>query len=147
MQRIAADFQTSPYAVYDMPLPTGEEEIRELTTVFADTQLFFAVLLGGVMIGYVCFHEENGRYDLGYCFHSGYHGNGYAYESCSALMEYLAKERDVKAFTAGTARKNTPSCRLLERLGFVLEGTETLSFHKDADGNDIAFEGGIFVKA
>ena len=146
MQRIAADFQKSPYAVYDMPLPTEKREIKDLTQKFADTQMFFAVVLDDVMIGYICFHEENESYDLGFCFHSDYQGNGYAYESCSALMEHMTKGRGVKAFTAGTALKNTPSCKLLGRLGFVLENTETLSFHKDQSGNDITFEGGIYRK-
>ena len=146
MQRIAADFRKSEYAIYDMPLPVEEQEIKALTRQFAQSHLFFAVMLDEDMIGYVCFHEEDGNYDLGYCFHSDYQGKGYAYESCSALMEHVAKTRAPKAFTAGTALKNVPSCKLLGKLGFVLQGTETLSFHKDEEGNDIAFEGGLFVK-
>lgn len=146
MQAIASDFKESQYAVYDMPLPTEEQAIKELTKKFADTKLFFAVMLEGVMIGYICFHAEDGNYDLGFCFHSYYQGKGFAYESCTAIMEYMEKERAVKVFTAGTALKNAPSCKLLEKLGFVLESTETLSFHKDENGNDITFEGGVFRK-
>ena len=71
---------------------------------------------------------------------------GYAYEACTAMMEYMATERDVKAFTAGTALKNAPSCKLLQKLGFAWADTETLSFHKDECGNDIVFEGGVFRK-
>ena len=146
MQTIAADFRKSEYAIYDMPLPVEEQEIQALTRQFAESHLFFAVMLGEGMIGYVCFHEEGGNYDLGYCFHSDFQGKGYAYESCSALMEHIAKTCSPKAFTAGTALKNVPSCKLLKKLGFVLQGTETLSFHKDEEGNDIVFEGGLFVK-
>ena len=29
-------------------------------------------------------------------------------------------------------------------LGFKLIGKEKVSFHKDADGNDIVFDGGVF---
>ena len=36
--------------------------------------------------------------------------------------------------------------KLLEKLGFVLTETESLSFHKDEHGKDIVFEGGIFIK-
>lgn len=57
----------------------------------------------------------------------------------------MAKDRNVTAFTAGTALKNTPSCKLLGKLGFALVGTETLSFHKDENGKDITFEGGNFI--
>ena len=146
MQRIAVDFQKSEYAIYDMPLPTRDKEIKALTTQFAESHLFFAAILDKIMIGYVCFHEDNGIYDLGYCFHSDYQGKGYAGEACCAVMEYIKKTRSVKAFSSGTALRNIPSLRLLERLGFVLHKTEKLSFHKDENGNDIVFTGGIFIK-
>lgn len=98
------------------------------------------------MIGYVCFHREGDSYDLGYCFRSDCHGKGYAYEACAALLRYMTEKRNVKVFTAGMALKNLPSCRLLGKLGFVLEKTETLSFQRDENGNDITFEGGVFIK-
>lgn len=67
------------------------------------------------LVGYVCFHREGEAYDLGYCFHSAYQGQGYAWESVSALLEYLASQ-GAAVFTAGTALDNLPSRRLLERL-------------------------------
>lgn len=146
MQKIAADFRKSEYAIYDMPLPVEDGEIIALTRQFAETQMFYAVLLHDVMIGYICFHEDNGKYDLGYCFHSDYQGRGYAFESCCAMMNYLSDKQGIKIFTAGTALENKPSRKLLERLGFTLQKTERLSFQKDINGNDITFEGGIFIK-
>ena len=146
VQNIALDFQKSEYAVYDMPLPVRDEEIKALTKQFAESHLFFAVMLEKNMIGYICFHEDNGIYDLGYCFHSDYHGKGYASEACRAVMEYIKKTGAVKAFSSGTALKNIPSRRLLEKLGFVLTKTENISFNKDQNGNDIVFEGGSFIK-
>lgn len=146
MKKIITDFRKSKYAIYDMPLPTGDVEIAALTRKFAETNLYYAVLIHDVMIGYICFHEDNGIYDLGFCFHSDYQGKGYAFESCFAMMEYMAKQRKVNIFTAGTALENKPSCKILERLGFKLQKKEMLSFHKDADGNNITFEGGIFIK-
>lgn len=146
MQKISIDFRKSEYVIYDMPLPIESETIKQLTKQFVESQLFFAVMLDEAMIGYVCFHEENGNYDLGYCFHSDYHGKGYAYEACTAAMEHMLKTREIKAFTAGTALKNIPSCKLLEKLGFILTHTEELSFHKDDAGNDIIFEGGLYRK-
>lgn len=146
MQKIAADFRKSEYAVYDMLLPVSDAEIIALTEQFAETGLFYAVLIHDVMIGYICFHQNDGKYDLGFCFHSAYQGRGYAFESCSAVLKYISEARNVKTFTAGTALKNTPSCKLLEKLGFTLQKTERLSFRKDTRGNDITFEGGIFIK-
>lgn len=141
MQKVFIDFNNSKYAIYDMPLPTEDEESKALTKRFADSNLFFAVFLkeSNDMIGYVCFHKEGDTYDLGYCFHSAYHSNGYAYESTDALVKYFADKYSVNHFTAGTAIDNTPSCRLLEKLGFTCVSTETVSFD-----NVFSFQGGNF---
>lgn len=149
MKKIAADFEKSPYVIYDRPLPTEDSEIFALTKQFADTKAFYAVFLQNTpdMIGYICFHTEGGICDVGYCFHSAFHKKGYAYESISALMENLHRHHSIQKFTAGIVLQNVPSRKLLERLGFTLVGTETLSFYKDAEGKDITFEGGIFSKS
>lgn len=141
MKNIFTDFNNSRYAVYDMPLPTEDEEAKSLTKRFAESNLFFAVFLKGSrdMLGYVCFHKEGDIYDLGYCFHSAYHSKGYAYESTKALIEYFVAEYGAAGFTAGTAIDNIPSCRLLEKLGFVCVSTETVSFD-----NVFSFQGGNF---
>lgn len=142
MKRIFEDFRHSDYAVYDAPLPEKEEEIKALTKSFADSQGFFAVFLqaSGKMIGYVCFHQEKDSYDLGYCFHSAYHGHGYAFESGTQLIRYFQEHNGAKTFTAGTALDNLPSCQLLKKLGFVCVSTEIISF----DGT-FSFQGGNFV--
>ena len=142
MKEIFADFNNSRYAVYDMPLPIEDEEVKSLTRRFAESNLFFTVFLkeSSDMIGYVCFHKNGDKYDLGYCFHSAYHSKGYAYESTRLLVEYFIDQCGVTLFTAGTAIDNIPSCRLLEKLGFVCVSTETISFD-----NTFSFQGGNFV--
>ncbi|MDD6283847.1 MAG: GNAT family N-acetyltransferase [Firmicutes bacterium] len=142
MKNIFIDFNNSKYAVYDMPLPTEDEEIKALIKKFVESNMFFTVFLkeSRDMIGYVCFHKDGGTYDLGYCFHSLYHSKGYAYESTKALIEYYVDECGATGFTAGTAIYNTPSCRLLEKLGFVRASTETVSFD-----NVFSFQGVNFV--
>ncbi|MBQ7343805.1 MAG: GNAT family N-acetyltransferase [Clostridia bacterium] len=141
MQKVFIDFNNSKYAIYDMPLPTEDEESKTLTKRFADTKLFFAVFLknSNDMIGYVCFHKNGDKYDLGYCFHSAYHSNGYAYESADALIKYITTEYGANHFTAGTALDNKPSCKLLKKLSFICISTETVSFN-DA----FSFQGGNF---
>lgn len=142
MKNIFIDFNNSKYAVYDRPLPTEDEETKALIKKFVESNLFFAVFLkgSGDMIGYVCFHRAGNIYDLGYCFHSVYHANGYAYESTKALIKYCVDECGAAGFTAGTALDNTPSCKLLEKLGFVCASTETVSFD-----TVFSFRGGSFV--
>lgn len=148
MQKIFIDFGKSPYVIYDSPLPVEDAGAKQLTAQFADSKLFFAVFEKGSaeMLGYVCFHKAEEGYDMGYCFHSKGQGKGYALESCRAMMDYFYREQGVKVFTAGTAIKNTPSCRLLAKLGFECLSTRTFSFHKDSQGEDIPFEGGHFVR-
>lgn len=147
LQRIVIDFGNSKYRIYDMHFPTEDHAIQELVKRLVDSHLFFVVYLQGMpdMIGYICFHNNSGQYDLGYCFHSDYNGNGYGFESCLAVMNYMKQFRGAEGFTAGTALLNTPSCKLLEKLGFVCKDTEELSFHKDKLGNNIIFQGGNFV--
>ena len=72
--------------------------------------------------------------------YSSCRGNGYAFESLKALINYFADKYKVNVFTAGTALKNVPSCRLLEKLGFQCVSEEQVSF----DGK-FYFQGGNFV--
>lgn len=140
LQDLWADFGRSPYAAYDAPLPTDAEGAKALTKRFVDSGLFFAVCLSSRIIGYVGFHMANGQYDLGYCFHTAYHGKGYAYESVKALIDRFTRECPKAEFTAGTALENAPSCSLLKKLGFTCLSTETMSF----DGQ-FFFQGGHFL--
>ena len=142
IKNIFVDFNNSEYAVYDMPLPTEDEEAKLLIKRFAESNLFFAVFLkeSDDLLGYICFHKDGDSYDFGYCFHSAYHSKGYAHESTKALIEYFANECGAIQFTAGTAIDNIPSCKLLEKLGFVCISTETVSFD-----NSFSFQGGNFV--
>ena len=106
--------------------------------------MFFAVRNQKEMLGYIEFHKNNDGYECGYCFHSKFHGMGYAKESMQMLMEWLSKDGS-KRFAAGTALDNLPSVKLLTSLGFRKTGEEKVSFYKDEKGEDIYFDGGIFM--
>ena len=130
LQEIWRDFARSPYHVYDRPLPTDALGTHALARHFAGTGLAFGVRLAEsqVLAGYVCFHRAG----------EAYQGQGYAWESVSALLEYLASQ-GAAVFTAGTALDNLPSRRLLERLGFALVSTEQVAFVEN-----FSFLGGCF---
>ena len=142
MKSLFIDFNNSKYAAYDRPLPTEDMEVETLTKEFVESNLFFAIHLlnDSQMIGYVCFHKDAEKYDLGYCFHSAFHSNGYAYESTKALIDYFVQKYNAATFTAGTAIDNTPSCKLLEKLGFECASTEYLSFREG-----FSFKSGNFI--
>ena len=145
---IWVDFNSSEYAQYDTPHITEDANVQariaKWAAVSSGTEhMFFAICLDETVIGYIAFNIRENGYEIGYCFHSAYHSKGYAKESMLALFDYL-RIIGITKFSAGTAINNTPSVKLLTSLGFKLVEHEKVSFYKDADGNDIVFDGGIF---
>ena len=142
------DFNASEYAQYDTPHITEDANVQARIAKWASANngtehMFFAICLDETVIGYIAFNIRENGYEIGYCFHSAYHGKGYARESMLALFEYL-RTLGITKFSAGTGLNNMPSVKLLTSLGFKLVEQEKVSFYKDAEGNDIVFDGGIF---
>ena len=149
IKEIWVDFNTSALSQYDKPHITDDADVQPRIAKWAAANsgtehMFFAVCLDDTVIGYIAFNIRENGHEIGYCFHSAYHGKGYAKESHLALIDYM-RELGIKRLTAGTAINNTPSVSLLKSLGFELIETEKVSFYKDADGNDIVFDGGVFA--
>lgn len=145
---IWVDFNASAFSRYDKPHITDDADVRERIAKWANANsgtqhMFFAICLGDTVIGYSAFHARENGYEFGYCFHSAFHGKGYAKESHLALFDHM-RTLGVTRLTAGTALHNTPSVALLTSLGFNLIATEKVSFYQDADGKDIVFDGGVF---
>lgn len=148
IKEIWVDFNASPLSQYDTPHNIEDENVCARISRWAAANsgtehMFFAICLNDIVMGYITFNIRESGYEIGYCFHSAYHGKGYAKESLMALFDHM-RELGITRLTAGTAMKNTPSVALLKSLGFTLTGTEKVSFYKDADGNPIVFDGGIF---
>ncbi|MBQ9163066.1 MAG: GNAT family N-acetyltransferase [Clostridia bacterium] len=148
IREIWLDFGRSECAMYDIPHDTDADSVRRRIERWASMSesmkhIFFAVCLGDALIGYVAFNARDVGYEIGYCFHSAYHKQGYAKESVSALIKHFAR-MGVTRFSAGTALANTSSVNLLKSLGFKLTDTEKVSFYKDTNGQDIVFDGGVF---
>lgn len=150
IQAIWVSAAKSMSAQYDWPNDLDDDSVQTRVAdldLFAesDAHVFLAVCLKNRVIGYFSLNESGEGYELGYCFHSDFHGKGYARESLRAVLRFL-RDRDIPFVEAGTALRNTPSLRLLRSLGFELRGTEKVSFYQDAEGKDIFFDGGIFVR-
>ena len=56
--------------------------------------------------------------DLGFALLKEYEGNGYAYESATAVMQYASVGLRIKKLAAITDPENASSIKLLEKLGF-----------------------------
>lgn len=145
---IWVDFNTSALSRYDKPHITDDADVQQRIAKWAaansgTAHMFFAVCLDEAVIGYIAFNIRENGYEIGYCFHSAYHGKGYAKESLLTLIEYMPS-LGIKRLTAGTALLNRPSVGLLNALGFERIKTEKVSFYKDAAGKDLVFDGGVF---
>ena len=147
---VISDFNASSFSQYDTPHNTDDADVQRRIARWAafggsTEHMFFAVCLESAVIGYVAFNIRENGHEIGYCFHSAYHGKGYAKESFQALFDYV-RALGINKLTAGTGLDNTPSVALLKSLGFKLIETEMVSFYKDDKGNDIVFDGGVFER-
>ncbi len=82
----------------------------------------------GKMIGSVGLHPEIHRNNpyarmLGYVLNADYWGNGYVPEAARALIDYGFKEMDLDLISCLCYDYNQRSRRVIEKLGFTLEGT------------------------
>ena len=80
----------------------------------------------GSFIGWVSLTRWNPDYRsaaLGYCYTEDSWGHGYASEAARALVRWAYETLDLNRLQAETDTRNTASARVLEKLGFVREGT------------------------
>ncbi len=66
---------------------------------------------------------EHGVWDLGYALAQRWHGRGYGTEFVGALTDLAFRDRGAQRVFADAFEGNLPSRRVLEKNGFVLEGT------------------------
>ena len=86
------------------------------------------------VIGYIIFNEyEDKVYELGWIFNKMYWGNGYAYESCKAVIKYAFSEMKIHKIFSETI-DNIKSVNLMKKLGMQLEGIQK-SHTTDNHGN------------
>jgi RimJ/RimL family protein N-acetyltransferase len=96
-----------------------------------------AVEHGGAVVGDVAVHlDERGAVaEIGYTLHPDQQGQGLASEAVGAVVDALLAD-GVHRVEAGVDPRNLPSRRLLERLGFVREGTARQVFPSGATWDD-----------
>lgn len=88
----------------------------------------------GRMIGYILFNAyEESVYEIGWIFNQDFWRQGYAYESCKAVIDYAFNVLDAHKIFA-EAIDGVKSVGLMKKLGMQLEGIQR-SHTKDNDGN------------
>lgn len=121
------------------PMTLAEAESNLEWRISTDEMIAVELKATGKMIGNVYLGKRDfDSLEIGYVFNKRYQRNGYAKESCKALIE--------KAFTDGVHRiyaecdpQNESSWKLLEALGFEREAhlRQNVYFWKDEDDNPI----------
>lgn len=78
----------------------------------------------GQLIGHMVFHPwfAPRTYEIGWVFHSGWHGRGYATEAASALLDYGFRELGLHRVIATCQPENPASYRVMEKMGMRREG-------------------------
>jgi len=66
---------------------------------------------------------DHRRASLGYCFADSAWGHGYATEAARGLLRWAFDTLDLNRVQAETDTRNVASARVLEKLGFMREGT------------------------
>ncbi|MFD4639642.1 GNAT family N-acetyltransferase [Lentzea sp. NPDC058436] len=82
---------------------------------------FFVVELDGSMVGIVSFDVVDEERLLGYLFLPSVWGRGFAYEACSAALDWYAAAHPDEPLASITQTANTASMRLLAKLGFTAD--------------------------
>ena len=86
------------------------------------------------MIGYILFNEmDEGIYELGWFFNRSFWRQGYAYESCKAVIDYAFGELKAHKVFSETIDA-VKSIGLIEKLGMKLESIQTHQT-EDTHGN------------
>jgi RimJ/RimL family protein N-acetyltransferase len=80
----------------------------------------------GTFIGWCSLNGWNRDYrsaTLGYCYYEATWGYGYATEAARAVLQWAFDTLDLNRVQTETDTRNVASARVLEKLGFVREGT------------------------
>ena len=99
---------------------------REFAETGTGTRLAVERLSDGSFIGWCSLTRWNADYRsaaMGYCYEELSWGQGYATEAARALLVWAFDSLDLNRVQAETDTRNVPSARVLEKLGFVREGT------------------------
>ena len=124
-----------------VPYPYTENDaadfINAMLSADPDKTFAFAITLDDKVIGSIgVFRQENIHYrtaELGYYIGEKYWGNGYMTEAVKQASGFVFENSDIIRIYAEPFAYNTGSCRVLEKAGFVYEGTLRSNAYKNGN--------------
>lgn len=125
-----------PYEVHTM------DQAKETAVKRASNESFYGVCLKktGKLIGNLYLSKADfDTWELGYVFNRSYQGQGFAYESAKALLDYAFEHLGARRIVAMCNPDNHRSWKLMERLSMRREGLlmQNIYFKKNEDGEPI----------
>ncbi|WP_242275194.1 GNAT family N-acetyltransferase [Bacillus cereus group sp. BfR-BA-01445] len=111
-------------------IPEGvftEEDTRNFVNknMGENAKNFPVILIGeNILIGHIVFHKYFGEHtsEIGWVFNPKYFNKGYASEAAQATLKYGFKEMKLHRIIATCQPENTPSYRVMEKIGMRREG-------------------------
>ena len=124
-----------------VPYPYTENDaadfINAMLSADPDKTFAFAITLDDKVIGSIgVFRQENIHYrtaELGYYIGEKYWGNGYMTEAVKQACGFVFENTNIIRIFAEPFAYNTGSCRVLEKAGFVYEGTLRSNAYKNGN--------------
>jgi [ribosomal protein S5]-alanine N-acetyltransferase len=122
--RVMRYWSHPPWTEREQAVQRIKQLARDLKTSefypWAVTKAGHDALIGTVSV-FAVNHEQR-RAEIGYALSSSCWGLGYASEMLRAAIEFAFGPLDLARLEADIDPRNTASCRLIERVGFVREG-------------------------
>ena len=119
----------------------AEDFIGAMLSADPDKTFAFAITLDDKVIGSVgIFRQENIHYrtaELGYYIGEEYWGRGYMTEAVKQACGFVFENTDIIRIYAEPFAYNAGSCRVLEKAGFVYEGTLRSNAYKNGSITDM----------
>ena len=97
------------------------------------------LLIGSSAIFYMDLAQA--RAEIGYSLHPDWQGRGLASEALQLVLGYVFNDLGLRRIEADIDPRNLPSCRLVERFGFVREGLLRERWHVNGEICDSAIYG------
>lgn len=110
------------------PFHTMDKNYWERMKLFEEREGQYVIVLQSTneVIGTINVFTDDSRAvsskEIGYAISPKHKRNGYAYEAISAIINLLQKDLLFDMVVAGVLPENTPSTKLLEKIGFSSEG-------------------------
>lgn len=132
-----------PTGGYETGLTAGEA--RDLLREYREgTGPVVAILAEGEIAGWARAHltDERARVvELSVYVLPDHQGNGYATDAVRRLTSFAFRTLDAASLVARVRADNGASVRVLEKVGFVREGTRRRAYYKAGDHHDVAVFG------